>query len=564
MLEIIIYFLVIGALMASIRAGAESQGLTSKNYLTPNNTKVINKRIKKIIINTKKTIKQLDEQAKKTEKPIIEIPAQEINELNETIDEELKTIDETTKKTPTPIATTRINTPTTIIEQVSNLAQKINPTQDTMQNQPTAQELNNINDQIKKADEALKEAITGQFDDWKKQQEKEKLIEQQEELIEQKINTIKKIIKQSFTPNQKEQLKLLNNCKKTIEELTKLEKQLNEYAKKDLEEKQKIINKMKQLCNQLDDGYKKQWLNYLDNLEPGLNIKQLEQINKKLERIQKENKLKNKIKTQDDYLQEYSNLLGTDINNQTRDELLLIKNRLQTLNNSINIDLTKYPIINNTVNKANKKIKEINNKLSSMPGVKTITPQEETKIKDDFRKLSEKIKLHGTDELNKRSKNDLITLTNLINELTRMSSSFTLMGDELKFIQELEIKKQQAEKIIETRNNYESAIITFINTEWEKIRLGNEIKIEPDDIRFDYNSHNFGSGSIGRPIRTKYNFTIPFSRDIQSIKDDIIRHLKTLFTTKMNYLTEKTEKIIRDDKRDWATVFNEIKNKMKQ
>ncbi len=196
----------------------------------------------------------------------------------------------------------------------------------------------------------------------------------------------------------------------------------------------------------------------------------------------------------------------------------------------------------------------------------TITPEEETKIKDDFRKLSEKIKIYGTDELNKKSKNDLITLNNMINELNRMSSSFTLMGDELKFIQELELKKQQAEKIIETRNNYESAIIKFINTEWEKIRLGNEIKIEQEDIRFDY-QHNEDvithSGSIEKgKLKINYHFIVPFSRRINLLKNSISERLKILFTSKMNYLTDETEKIIRNDKRDWTTVFNEIKNKM--
>ncbi len=170
MLEIIIYFLVIGALMASIRAGVESQGLTSRNYLTPSNTKVINKRIKRTIIKTKKTIKELDNQTKKTEKPLIILPQTEINEINQTIDEELETLDETTQKIPTP------NNPITIIEQLGELTQKINPSQDAMQNQPTAQEITKINDQIKKTDEALKNAISGQLDEWKKQQETEKLI----------------------------------------------------------------------------------------------------------------------------------------------------------------------------------------------------------------------------------------------------------------------------------------------------------------------------------------------------------------------------------------------------
>ncbi|HLE06502.1 MAG TPA: hypothetical protein VI790_04055, partial [Candidatus Nanoarchaeia archaeon] len=291
MLEIIIYFLVIGALMASIRAGVESQGLTSRNYLTPSNTKVINKRIKRTIIKTKKTIKELDNQTKKTEKPLIILPQTEINEINQTIDEELETLDETTQKIPTP------NNPITIIEQLGELTQKINPSQDAMQNQPTAQEITKINDQIKKTDEALKNAISGQLDEWKKQQETEKLIEQQEELIEQKINTIKTIIEQSSIPNKKEQLKLLDNCKRTIDELTKLEKQTIDYIKKDIDEKKKIIDKMKQLCNKLEDGYKKQWLDYLDNLKPSLSIEQLEQINKKLIKDQKQKTIETKIRT---------------------------------------------------------------------------------------------------------------------------------------------------------------------------------------------------------------------------------------------------------------------------
>ncbi len=52
---------------------------------------------------------------------------------------------------------------------------------------------------------------------------------------------------------------------------------------------------MKQLCNKLEDGYKKQWLDYLDNLKPSLSIEQLEQINKKLIKDQKQKPKKHTV-----------------------------------------------------------------------------------------------------------------------------------------------------------------------------------------------------------------------------------------------------------------------------